>query len=72
VLYDAANAKAGHRRYRIALPQVLPSGPGPGGRRYRAGGQAPREYFLRELLSTLVDDYEFILLTVRRSLWLVT
>jgi len=72
VLYDAANAKRAIVDTELPYLKVLPSGPDLVAADIELVDKPRREYFLRELLSTLVDDYEFILLDCPPSLGLVT
>lgn len=72
VLYDTANAARAVVDTELPYLKVLPSGPDLVAADIELVDKPRREYFLRELLGTLADDYEYILLDCPPSLGLVT
>jgi chromosome partitioning protein len=72
VLYDAASAGRAVVDTELPFLRLLPSGPDLVAADIELVDKPGREYYLRKLIDTLVDDYEFILLDCPPSLGLVT
>jgi chromosome partitioning protein len=72
VLYTPDQAREAIVGTELPCLRVLPSGPDLVAADIELVDKPRREYFLRELVGTLVDDYEFILLDCAPSLGLMT
>ncbi len=72
VLYDAPNARRAVVGTELPLLDVLPSGPDLVAADIELVDKPRREYFLRAVIETLADDYEYVLLDCPPSLGLVT
>jgi chromosome partitioning protein len=72
VLYDPQHAAKAIVGTELPYLSVLPSGPNLVAADIELVDKPRREYFLRALIDTLVDDYEYVLLDCPPSLGLVT
>ncbi|UJX42297.1 AAA family ATPase [Desulfovibrio sp. JY] len=72
VLYEPARAKEAIVGTELPFLSVLPSGPDLVAAEIELVDKPRREYFLRALIDTVQDDYEYILLDCPPSLGLVT